>query len=305
MDMRRRIAPGSVLTIGLCLASVAFVMWAVESTVIERGPLHDEAGQVLSESPSQQAMHTRLAQSLALTRGVDPAALDAVVDLTMQQPEFVEAFGDALDRVQEHVVEGASGAITLNPSLVTRAVRIAATGNAQVNVPLATQNPVVVQIPDDEIPNLAQWARLWETVLRGLALVGLLLILYGVARSDHRVWAFGRVGRWAIVVGSSTVVLFWIVPRVVVRPMGGWIAIGGAVAGASEELLPVALALVAMGALAVIAAHRWGDSDRRRVLASIPRAPTRSTGARAATTACPPVAASSPSPAPTRWESPV
>jgi hypothetical protein len=305
MDMRRRIAPGTALTVGLCLAAIAFVMWTIQSAVVDRGPLHDEAHQVLSESPSQTAMHTRLAQSLASTRGVDPAALDALVDRTMQQPEFVEAFADALDRVQEHVVEGATGAITLNPGLVTTAVRAAATGDAQVNAPLATQSPVVVQIPDDELPELAQWARLWETVLRGLAFVGLLLVAYGLILSDHRVWAFGRVGRWAIVVGSGTLVGFWIVPRVIVRPMGGWIAIGGAVAGASEELLPVALALVAMGALAVIAAHRWGDSDRRRVLASIPRAPTRSTGARAATTACPPVAASSPSPAPTRWESPV
>src|SRR5262249_53305031 len=156
-------APGTVLTVGLCLASVAFVMWAVESTVVDRGPIHDEARQVLSESPATSAMQTRLARSLAVTQGVDPAALDALADRTMQQPEFVEAFAGALDRVQEHVVEGASGAITLDPGLVTQAVRAAATGNPQVNAARATQNPVVVQIPDDELPDLAQWARLWET----------------------------------------------------------------------------------------------------------------------------------------------
>jgi hypothetical protein len=310
MDMRRRIAPGSVLTVGLTLVSVAFVMWAVQSTVLERGPLHDEAREVLSESPAQHAMHTRLAAALARTQAVDPAVLDTVVDRTMQQPEFVEAFADALDRVQEHVVEGSSGAITLNPSLVTEAVRAAAAGDPQVNAPLATQSPVVVQVPDDEIPDLAQWARLWEAVLRGIAVVGLLLVAYGLARSDHRVWAVGRVGRWAIVVGSGTFVLFWLVPRVVIRPMGGWIAVGGAVAGASEQLVPVTLALVVVGALAVIAAHRWGDNDRRRVLAAIPRAPTRATAARAANGMPHPAAPASPTspaptPAPTRWESPV
>ena len=270
MDMRRRIPPGTVLTIGLTLASIAFVMWAVQTTVVEPGPFHDEAREVLSESPAQKAMQTRLAQALALTRGVDPAALDALVVRTMEQPEFVEAFAGALDRVQGHVVDGTTGAITLDPGLVTRAVAAAATGNPQVNATLATQNPVVVQIPDDEIPDLAQWARLWVAVLRGLALCGLLLVAYGLFASDHRVWAFGRVGRWAIVVGSGTVVVFWLVPRVLVRPMGGWIAIGGAVAGASEQLVPVALALVALGALAVIAAHRWGDSDRERILSAIP-----------------------------------
>jgi hypothetical protein len=237
---------------------------------------------------------------------VDPAGLDALVDRTMQQPEFVEAFAGALDRVQEHVVDGAaSGAITLDPGLVTTAVKAAAAGNAQVNVALATQKPIVVQIPDDEIPNLAQWARLWQTVLRGLALLGLLLVTYGVLASEHRVWAFGRIGRWAIVVGSGTVVLFWLVPRVLVRPMGGWIAIGGAVAGASEQLVPIALTLVALGAVAVIAAHRWGDSDRKRVLSAIPRAPTRSTGTPAAPRVRTPAPAATPTPAPSRWESPV
>jgi hypothetical protein len=305
MDMRRHIAPGSVLTVGLCLASLAFVMWAVESTVVDQGPLHDEARQVLSESPAQSAMRTRLTRSLALTRAVDPAALDGLVDRTMQQPEFVEAFAGGIDRVQEHVVEGSSGAITLNPGLVTEAVRAAAAGDTQVNASLATQNPLVVQIPDDELPDLAQWARLWETVLRALAVVGLLLVAYGVARSDHRIWAFGRVGRWAIVVGSSTVVLFWVVPRVLVRPLGGWIAIGGDVAGASEELVPVALALAALGAVAVIAAHRWGHSNRARVLSSIPRVPTRATTPRATSRVRKPARTPTPTPSPTRWESPV
>jgi hypothetical protein len=301
--MRRRIPPGTVLTVGLCLSSVAFVMWAVQTTVVERGPLHDEAREVLSESPAQKAMQTRLGQSLALTRGVDPAALDALVVRTMEQPEFVEAFAGALDRVQGHVIDGTTGAITLDPGLVTRAVGAAATGNPQVNVPLATQNPIVVQIPDDDIPDLAQWARLWEAVLRGLAFFGLVLVAYGTVASDHRVWAFGRVGRWAIVVGIGSLVTFWLLPRVVVRPMGGWIAIGSVVAGASEQLVPVSLALVALGAIAVIAAHRWGDTDRQRVLSHIPRAPTRSTAGRSTTR--PPKPAPTPAPTPTRWESPV
>ena len=51
-------------------------------------------------------------------------------------------------------LNGTTGAITLDPGLVTRAVRAAATGNPQVNVPLATQNSIVVQIPDDEIPDI-------------------------------------------------------------------------------------------------------------------------------------------------------
>ena len=275
--MRRRIAPGTVLTIGLLLASVAFVMWAVQSTAFERGPLHREAAAVLSESPARNAMHARLTAAIAGAAPVTPGNADALATGALDQPEFVTAFAGALDRVQDHVVDGATGAITLDPTPVGEAVRAAAATDPQLAVAVARLQPLVVQIPEDEIPDLAQWVDVLEAALRALAFFAVLLITYGVLGDEHRVWAMGRIGRWAIVVGILTLTMFWLVPRVLLRPLGGWIAVGGAVAGAGDQLIPVSLALVAFGAVAVIGAHRWETNDRKRTLSTIPHAPSRST----------------------------
>jgi hypothetical protein len=90
------------------------------------------------------------------------------------------------------------------------------------------------------------------------------------------VWAVGRIGRWLVVVGAGTLATYWVFPRLLLRPLGGWIGVGGAVLEAGEFLVPVALGLVAIGAVAVICAHRWEVRDRKRMLAVIPHNPTRS-----------------------------
>jgi hypothetical protein len=276
--VKTRISPGAVLTTGLCLASTAFVLWAVQATALDPGPLHRNAHAVLAESPAHDAMTQRVAQAL-VTSGVtaNPAAIAAAANQTVEQPQFATAFADALDQVQAHVVEGATGSITLDPVLVTLAARAATAGDAQIAASFTTATPLVVEVPTDEIPDLAQLADAWAAAMRAFAFFAILLITYGLLRIEHRVWAIGKIGRWAIVVGSGTLATFWLLPRVLLRPLGGWIAVGGAVAASGDVLVPVSLVLVATGAVAVIAAHRWEAHDRKRVLSAIPRSPTRST----------------------------
>ena len=282
--MQNRIAPGAVLTAGLCLVTAAFGLWAVQATALDRGPLHRNAERVLSASPVQEAMTVRLTRALATTRSPG-AAMNAptiaiVATRALEQPEFVAAFAGALDNVQAHVVEGATGPITLDPALVSQAVRAVGAADPQLAPAGAVTAPLVIEVPTDELPDLAQWADAWKAALRAFLFFALLLITYGVLRSEHRAWALGRIGRWAIVVGVSTLAVFWLLPRLVLRPLGGWIAVGGAVAGAGDVVVQVAFVLIGVGAIAVFGAHRWEAHDRRRVLSVIPRSPTRSaTGA--------------------------
>jgi hypothetical protein len=287
-SVKNRFPPSAALTAGLFLASVAFLLWAVQITAFDQGPLHGNAEAVLAESPAHDAMIQRVAGAVA-TAGtpMTTTAIATLANRTLEQPEFVSAFAGALDRVQEHVVAGTTGPITLDPVLVTQAVRAAAADDEQLAPAQAITTPVVVEVSTDEIPDLARWANLWEAAGRVLAFLSLLLITYGLLRIEHRVWAMGRIGRWAIVVGVATLAVFWVIPRALLRPLGGWIAVGGAVATSSDLLVPVSLVLVAAGAVAVITAHRWEEHDRKRVLSAIPRTPTRSTAG------------------PSHWESPV
>ena len=289
--MRSRISPSSVLTLGLAIASLAFALWSVQTVALDPGPLHDHAREVLAESPVHQAMETRVAAALSanVPPGVaaDPTAVATLVAQTIDQPEFVAAFAAALDQVQDRVVRGTDGPISLDPARVTQAFRAAGANDPQLAAVLASTTPLGVQVPEDNVPDLAHWADLWRAAIRALALFAIVLVSYALLKIEHRVWAIGRVGRWLIAVGVGTLAVFWALPRALLRPLGGWIAVGGAVLGAGDVLVPISLVLIAIGAGAVVAAHRWEVHDRARVLSVIPAATSRSQAASG------------------RWESPV
>jgi hypothetical protein len=285
--VRSRFSPASALTLGMCLATIAFGMWALQATALDQGPLHRDAREVLAESTVRDSMAHRIAGAIEVAAPTDPATAATVSEQTVAQPQFIAAFAAALDQVQTHVVKGAIGPITLDPTLVTQAVVAAAASEPQLSAALTGAGPITVSVSDEQVPNLEHWATLWEMATRVLAFFGLALITYGLLRIEHRVWAVGRIGRWLMVVGLGTLVMFWVLPRVLLRPLGGWIGVAGAVVEAGEFLVPVALGCVAVGAIAAICAHRWEARDRQRTLSVIPRNETRS-GATA-----------------TRWESPV
>lgn len=280
--MRDRIPASSILTFGLCLATLAFTLWAIGATAITAGPLHRDAAGVLEQSPVHQTMANRVAGAIAaqvpIGGAIDPVVLAEVADRTLEQPAFVAAFARALDQVQEHVTHGTLNPITLDPVLVAQAARDASAGHPELAGPLSAGTPVVVAIPDDDVPDLSRWADLLQAVTQVLAFFALVLMTYGALRVEHHVWAVGRICRWAIAVGVATLALFWMLPRVL-QALGGWTGVAGVVLGANDALVPIAFVLIAGGTAGVVGAHRWETHDRRRVLSAIPGPSTRAAGA--------------------------
>ena len=275
--MRDRIPAGSILTFGLCLATLAFTLWAIGATALAAGPLHRDAAGVLHQSPVHQTMANRVAGAIAAQvpgGAVDPVVLAAVANATLEQPAFVAAFANALDQVQERVMHGTANPISLDSVLVAQAARDAAAGHPELAGPLAAGTPIVVGIPSDNVPDLSRWADLWQSATRVLAFLALVLMTYGALRVEHRVWALGRICRWAIVVGVASLALFWVLPRVL-EALGGWIGVGGVVLGGNDTLVPIAFVLIVGGIAGVVSAHRFEAHDRRRVLAAIPGPSTR------------------------------
>jgi hypothetical protein len=269
-----RISAGFVLTLGLALCTVAFLLWAVESTVVTRGPLQRESAALLAEPPIRESMGGRVADAIAAQlppgTAVSPAVVLAVADRTLDQPAFVIAFSGGLDQVQEHVVDGAVNPIGLDPVLVAQAARDASANEPSLAALLAPARPLVVGIPDEEIPDLARWADFWSRATRALLFLAIVLVTYGALRVEHKPWAVGRIGRWALVVGASTLVLFWALPHVLFDAIGGWFGVAGVVVAGDDHLVPISLLLALGGALAILGAHRWEAHDRKRVLAVIP-----------------------------------
>jgi hypothetical protein len=276
--VRDRIPASSIQTFGLCLATLAFTLWAMGATAIVSGPLHRDAASVLEQSPVHRTMANRVAGAIAAqipTGGaVDPVVLAAVADATLEQPAFVAAFANALDQVQEHVMRGTVNPISLDPVLVAQAARDASAGHPELAAALSAGTPIVVGIPDDDVPDLSHWADLWQGATRVFAFFALVLVTYGALRVEHRAWALGRICRWAIVVGVASLALFWVLPRVL-EALGGWIGVGGVVLGGNDTLVPIAFVLIAGGIAGVVTAHRFEAHDRRRVLSAIPGPSTR------------------------------
>jgi hypothetical protein len=280
--VRDRISAGLILTLGLCLATLTCLMWAIGATAISSGPLHRDSAGLLEQSPVHQTMRNEVTAAIAAqvpTGGaIDPLVLADVADRTLEQPAFVAAFATALDQVQDHVMRGTVNPITLDPVLVAQAARDASTGHPELAGAMNAGTLIIVTVSDEHVPDLSHWADLWQGTTRALAFFALLLITYGTLKVEHRVWALGRICRWAIVVGVSTLALFWGLP-LVLEALGGWIGVAGSVLGANDSLVPIAFFLIAGGVAGVAAAHRFEAHERKRTLASIPGPSTRPGGA--------------------------
>ncbi len=126
-----RISPSAVLTTGLCLASAAFVLWAVQVDRVAAGPAARRgAARCCRRRPSQQrddGRASRRRSSPCPRRRRPRRAQRGSVDRgRCEQPEFVAAFADALDRIQAHVVDGTQGRSRSTRHCVTQAVQAAA-----------------------------------------------------------------------------------------------------------------------------------------------------------------------------------
>ncbi len=84
--MRDRISAGLILTLGLCLATLTFLMWAIGATAITAGPLHRDAAGLLEQSPVHQTMANEVAAAIA-TQVPTGSAVDPLVLADVGEPD--------------------------------------------------------------------------------------------------------------------------------------------------------------------------------------------------------------------------
>lgn len=269
---RSRVSAGLILTLGLMLSAVAFALWTLEVTVLDATRTADAASMVLHEAPVRQGMAERVGAALAADPSADPLAPVPTLPATrtVDQPEFETAFRAAVLEVHRHIFEGATGPIVLDPALVRQAAVVA-------GEPARNNAALKVTIAEESLPDLSRSVRALRMMVPVLAVLGLLMVGAGFLIDEHRPWALGRVGRWMLITGAGTAIVYWVLPRVVLLPMGGWGGVVGAITATGEFLLPIALILLVGGVAAIVGARRWEESARDRALALIPRAATRST----------------------------
>jgi hypothetical protein len=277
--INRDAAPG-ILTLGLALGVAAVLLACVSRVALDESAVQGTARTLLGTERVEEPMRARTAAAIAATvpgtAPLGPRRFERLVRTTVEQPEFLAAFRDAVGVVHRHVFVGETGPIVLEPENV----RVAIVGALDEREPdLGGQVPAtaapVVTVDSESIPDLDGWA---PVVRRTTAISGVLagvLLAVGLALSERRARAVARIGRWATATGVGVLVFFWLLPRVVAPLIGGWTEVGGGVVSSSSALLVPALVLIAVGVAVIVLANRVIAIRRDHALAIIPRAPTR------------------------------
>jgi hypothetical protein len=280
-DVFTRSSAPVVLTIGLVLACVAGLAACVEVAALDRGAVEGDAARLVTTGQVESSLRPRAAAVLAAvapagsTLGGDP---DAAAEQMLRDPAFTAAFAGALGSVSRHVFDGETGPIQLDPTLVHTAAVTTLSTLDPTTAGLAGADPgPTVALDTDAIPSLSGAPAIVRLVGTVSGVLGLILIVVGLALSEKRIRAFGRVGRWIAGAGVFVLLAFWLVPRFALPLVGGWTEVAGVVISSGNAFLLPGLVLVAIGVAVSVSANRLIALGRDHTLSVVPKAPMRRT----------------------------
>jgi hypothetical protein len=276
----RKVSSRFLLSAGLILATVGYVAYGLEATVLDAHRVNHAAHDMLKTSPVRDPLSRRLAYAIAthMPPGVplDQPMLEQASHQALKRPAFVDAFSGALIAVQQHVFSHGTGLIALNTTLVTDAARQALT---EVDAPAAGLLPpdtqLIVLVDTDKIPDLGIWAGPIRITARAAGLLGAVMLVLGFATDKHRARALGRIGRWMLMIGIVQLIFFVALPKLVLPQFGGWAEVAGTVISTGSFFVAPALALIGFGIGMIVFGGRWSGVERRHVLAVLPTVRTR------------------------------
>ncbi|HEY7439870.1 MAG TPA: hypothetical protein VIC35_10800 [Acidimicrobiia bacterium] len=275
---KKKIKAQTILVCGLTLTLLAGVIWALQTTAKDTTKLSQTAPTLLKDP----TVRTELAQSVedALIPDQSAVSTDEVNDAqtlaqaAVAQPQITPAFEAVLVAMHAHLFDGAQGQIELNQPAVLAAIHSAEVHGAPI-VPVPPSFHVMID--PDALPNLKAAMSRLQAVMLLFAVLGIVLIAFGVVTSDHRGRSIMRVGRWMLVAGATAVTMFWAIPTLILRHMGSWGAIVGILLETGDHLIIPGVVLAIAGGGLILVGHVFDDSRRRRTLRSIPQAQRRRT----------------------------
>lgn len=281
--MIKRSSAPAVLTIGLVLACVAGLAACIEVAALDRSAVEADSRRLLETSQVESSLRPRAGAVLAAvapagsTLGGDP---DAAAETMLHDPSFTQAFAVALGSVSRHAFEGETGPIDLDPTLVHTAAiaTISALDPTAGGLSAGDPGPTIA-LDTGAIPELNGVASAVGVVGAFAGILGLILIVAGIALSEKRIRAFGRLGRWIVGAGVVVLFMFWLLPEFVLPLIGGWTEVAGVVMSSGGAFLLPGLILVAVGVAVNVAANRLIALGREHTLSVVPKAPMRRTTA--------------------------
>jgi len=203
------------MTIGFLAASVAYSSWTAERTIFDPAATRGATNALLSTA----TVHDLLAREIrtALQPGLGPdvnrAKLDAAINTAVADPRFIGAFEDAIVNVDEAVVSGGHGRVTLDTNAVTMTVHDAvARLDPKISPQVNKMKVLSVPIGATDLPHLGNAKRTVREA--GDVALALAVVLIGgalVLAPERATWR--RAGRRVAFLAIAPVLIFALGPR--------------------------------------------------------------------------------------------
>lgn len=255
--MLGRVASRMLTSLAVLCATLAWAGWVFLNTIGNADRSGDVAAAVLDDPAAREQVATVFALQLVRATGVDRSNIDVVesaVSAALDDPRLSAEVVDALGAAHSSALGVDDGADTaIDPNAMLAAVRDQV---ALVSPELAAQLPdgslPVVELPEFHPPGIAAARRVAESATQVLALAAAVLAVVALAFGDRRS-VLRRIGLWGMLSGVSWVLL----PIAVVAGARAWASdvdaiVEAAVRASVDGVMPVAIVLVACGAIALV-----------------------------------------------------
>jgi hypothetical protein len=278
------------MTLGFIAASVAYSSWTAERTIFDPAATRGATNALLSTPTVHDMLAREIRTALRSSLGptVDNAKLTKAINRAVVDPKFVGAFEDAIGNINQAILSGGHGRVTIDPNAVTSSLDAAVARDYPQIAPQVRRTKVVsVPIGSTSLPHLGNAERNVRRAGDIALALAILLIGGALALSPHRK-TFRRAGRRVAFMAIGPVLVFAVAPRLLQSSSTGALAVTAAVLHAyAHRVLFSAAILAVVGTatwiIAVALPKRRDDSDQEPIAAprlrpvyvrqSAPRAP--------------------------------
>ena len=267
--MLGRVASRALASFAVLCASLSWAGWVFLHTIGDPTRAEDVATAVLDDDRSREQIATSFALQFVRASGIERSNIDLVeqtIDTALADPrvstDVIAAFGAAHANALG-VDDERDTTIDTNAMLTSIREQLAA-----VNPELATQLPdgvlPAVTLPTFHPPGVASARRVADSATAALAIAAAALAVVAFAFGDRR-GVLRRIGLWGVVSGVAWVLL----PIAVVAGARAWASdvdgiVEAAVRASVDDVVPVAVALVVGGVVALVLSFvpaLWGERD--------------------------------------------
>jgi hypothetical protein len=219
------------MTIGFLAASVAYSSWTAERTIFDPAATRGATATLLSTA----TVHDLLAREIrtALQPGLGPdvnaAQLTAAINTAVADPKFIGAFENAIVSINEAVVSGGHGRVTLDTNAVTTSVNEAVARVYPKIAPQVKKTKVLsVPIGSADLPHLGNAQRSVREAGDLALAIAILLIGGALALAPERA-TFRRLGRRVAFMALAPVLIFAVGPRLLASSHNSALSVSAAI----------------------------------------------------------------------------